>query len=275
MDIPDVDVVRQICVAPEFRAADDDESLGVMSGHFSVHGVWYEVNSTWEGLFLESTAEGFAEETIADDRDLMRVLFDHGFDSSIGNKVLGPIEELESQPKGPFYEVPLFDTSYNRDLLPGLRARVYGASFRMRVLGEEWDDEPKPSRRNPKGIPERTITRAKVMEFGPVTFPANPKATAGMRSMTDTYYDRLRQRDSRAFEAAARAAGRTLPDQMVRTLLADGMAVEQITDFTGQPSARSAGGGEQQDGTPGTGGPSTAFDEGATRDGVLRALGVL
>jgi hypothetical protein len=57
-------------------------------------------------------------------------------------------------------------------------------------------------------LPERTITRAKVMEFGPVTFPANPDATAGMRSMTDHYYEQLKRRDERAYDSAVRAAGR-------------------------------------------------------------------
>jgi HK97 family phage prohead protease len=225
MDTPQVEVVRFLAQVPELRAEDDGETLGTLTGYFSAHNVWYEVNSLWEGTFLERTADGFAADTIAEDRDAMRVLFDHGFDS-IGNKVLGPIDVLESRTKGPYYEVPLLDTSYNRDLLPGLKRGLYGASFRMRVTGEEWDDEPKPSRHNPKAIPERTITRAKVMEFGPVTFPANPKASASVRSMTDEYYERLRQRDTSAFEAAVRAAGRSIPD------------------ITGRPDARSEGGGD-------------------------------
>jgi hypothetical protein len=228
MQAPQIDLVRGVSLTPELRAegSDGDGPLGTLSGFFSVFNVWYEVDSLWEGKFLEHVAPGAFAQTIEEDRDSMRVLFDHGFDS-IGNKVLGPIEVLEERAKGPYYEVPLFDTSYNRDLLPGLRAGVYGASFRMRVLEESWADEPKPSRRNPKGIPERTILRTKTMEFGPVTFPANPKASAAVRSLTDSYYDRLRQRDASAFEAAVRAAGRSIPD------------------LTGRPGARSAGGGDR------------------------------
>ncbi|MGH2929343.1 MAG: hypothetical protein ACRDL8_14165, partial [Solirubrobacteraceae bacterium] len=47
---------------------------------------------------------------------------------------------------------------------------------------------------NPKGLPLRTITAATVLEFGPVTFPANESATSGVRcqSMTDAFIDRLR-----------------------------------------------------------------------------------
>ena len=65
--------------------------------------------------------------------------------------------------------------------------------MRMRVTGDEWDDEPARSGENPDGIPERTITRMKVLEFGPVTFPANPGASAGVRSGTDEFYGRLRR----------------------------------------------------------------------------------
>jgi HK97 family phage prohead protease len=238
MQAPDIDLVRGLTARPEFR--DDtpaDGGLGTMAGHFSVFNTWYQVDSMWEGEFLERVAPGAFTETIAADSADMRVLFDHGFDPQIGNKVLGPIESLAEDKTGPAYEVPLFDTSYNRDLAPGLRAGVYGSSFRFRVQAESWDDEPKPSKANPKGIPERTIERAKVMEFGPVTFPANPAATAGMRSLTDQFYDRLRARDTQAYDAAVRAAGITIPD------------------FTGQPAARSGGGGDRITGQPGSGQP--------------------
>lgn len=227
-----VDVVRALAAPPELRAATD--GIGLLTGHFSTFNQWYRVASFWEGDFLERTAPGFTVQTIAEDRSGMRVLFDHGFDS-IGNKVLGPITDLREDGEGPYYEVSLFDTSYNRDLLPGLKAGVYGASFRMQVIEDAWNDEPGPSDSNPKALPERTITRAKVMEFGPVTFPANPGATATVRSATDEFYDQLRQRDMGAFESAVRAAGRN------------------PLDFTGRPGARSAGGGGSKDDEPGNG----------------------
>lgn len=251
-----VDVVRALAAAPELslRAADGD-GIGLLSGHFSTFNQWYRVSSFWEGDFLERTAPGFTAQTIAEDRDSMRVLFDHGFDS-IGNKVLGPIADLREDGTGPYYEVPLFDTSYNRDLLPGLQAGVYGASFRMRVIEDSWNDEPDESPDNPKALPERTITRAKVMEFGPVTFPANPGATASVRSVTDEFYDRLRQRDTGAFESAVRAAGRN------------------PLDFTGRHGARSVGGGGSKDDEPGNG-TTSARSESLARHHELVLRGVL
>lgn len=164
-----------------------DGSIGTLTGHFSVFDVWYEVDSVYEGHFLERIAPGAFADTIANDRGAMRVTFNHGTDPSLGNKVLGPITALEEDRTGARYEVALLDTTYNRDLLPGLKAGVYGSSFRFNVLDEEFDHKPGRSRHNPDGIPERTITRAHVGEFGPVTFPASPAATAGVRSLTDQY----------------------------------------------------------------------------------------
>jgi len=79
-----------------------------------------------------------------------------GMDAQIGNKGAGPDPRRSpSAATAPTTRVPLFDTSYNRDLLPGpARRGVYGASMRMRVTGDEWDDKPARSDANPDGIPE-------------------------------------------------------------------------------------------------------------------------
>ena len=171
-------------------------------GYYSRSNVWYEIDSFWEGRFLERVAPGAHAKTIKADRDRMRVLFDHGFDPNLGNKPLGPIEVLEERDEGPWYEVPLLDTDYNRDfVLPALQGRTIdgrtfgsqlGASFRFYVDADMWDNDPGRSDHNPDGIPERTITRVQVLEFGPVTFPANPAATAGVRSLTDEFADHLK-----------------------------------------------------------------------------------
>jgi HK97 family phage prohead protease len=234
---PDLDVVRS-GGGMELQPAQDG-TLGTLTGRFSEFGRWYRVSSKMEGDFLERVTPGATADTIRDNRDSMRVLFDHGMDAQIGNKVLGPIDVLEEKSDGPHYEVPLFDTSYNRDLLPGLKAGVYGASMRMRVTGDKWDDKPARSGDNPDGLPERTITAMKVLEFGPVTFPANPGASAGVRSGTDEFYHRLRLADAPAFEDAVRAAGLPLPE-----------------DFTGRDGARSAPGGEEDDASQANGGTS-------------------
>jgi HK97 family phage prohead protease len=164
----------------------------VLTGHFSVFNQWTRISSVFEGTFMERVAPGSFAQTIAEDRADMRVLYDHGQDPTFGNKPLGPIAELREDDIGAYYEVPLIATSYNRDMEEMLRAGLLGASFRFSVSAEDLERNPKRSDYNPEGLPERTIRAARVAEFGPVTFPAYPGATAGVRSDTDTFIQRQR-----------------------------------------------------------------------------------
>jgi HK97 family phage prohead protease len=197
---PRENLIRALAEAPTLERSAPD-AMPTLTGHFAVFDQWTEINSVHEGRFLERLASTSMDKTIAESRDQMRVLFQHGKDPQIGDKVLGPIAKLETDGTGARYEVPLLDTSYNRDLIPGLEAGLYGASFRFQVMNEEFESKPKRSEYNPEGLPERTITEARVREFGPVTFPAYAAATAGLRSLTDEFLfgkfidnpDRLRE----------------------------------------------------------------------------------
>jgi HK97 family phage major capsid protein/HK97 family phage prohead protease len=182
---PRENLIRAMPRGYELRESDD--GMPTMFGHFLRFDEWTEIDSFWEGRFMERIAKGAAKKTIRENRAQMRVLFNHGSDPSIGDKVLGPIEDLREDDEGAYYEVPLFDTAYNHDLEPGLRSGQYGASFRFRVMREEFQEKPGVSDHNPEGLPERTIKELQVMEFGPVTFPAYQGATAGVRSLTDEY----------------------------------------------------------------------------------------
>lgn len=193
MEAPRDDLVRALSRGVEIRA-EGDSGVGVLTGHFSVSGQWTRIKSWYEGDFYERIAPGAAKRTIdhhwAASSSRVQCLFDHGMDPQIGNKVLGPFEELVEDEVGVRYVVPLLDTSYNRDLAPGIAAGLYGASFRFRVIAEDWNDNPGISDHNPEGLPERTISEFALYEGGPVTFPAYAGATAGMRSMTDTFVER-------------------------------------------------------------------------------------
>ena len=188
-----------------------------MEVRFSAFGEWYEIDSLWEGNFLERTDRGAFTKTIEESGAQVKVLFNHGFDPQIGQKVLGVPESLTEEKDSPVGMVRLFDTSYNRDLLPGLKSGAYGSSFRMRVIRDEWNESPGVSEHNPKGIPERTIKEVRLFEFGPVTFPANPSSTAAVRSMTDAYVEGMRSRDPLWVDELTRSRDalnfRTSPDR--------------------------------------------------------------
>lgn len=179
--------------------------MPVMEVRFSNFGTWYEIDSLWEGTFLERTDRGAFAKTIEESGASVKPLFNHGFDPQIGQKVLGKIESLTEEEDSPLGLVRLYDTSYVRDLLPGLEDGAYGSSFRMRVIRDEWNKSPDRSDYNPKGLPERTIKEVRLFEFGPVTFPANPDSTAKVRSMTDAYIEGMRSVDPVWVEGQTRA----------------------------------------------------------------------
>jgi HK97 family phage prohead protease len=217
-------VIRAGMPGLEFRAASDvDEDLGpgylgLLRILFSPVNAWTEINSAWEGHFLERFAPGAWKKTISERADKIRSLFQHGADPQIGDKPLGPIRKLVEGEDGGYGEVALLDTSYNRDLLPGLKDGLYGASHRFSAMRVEEDDRPERSEHNPLGLKERTIREARLFEFGPVTFPAYEGATAGMRSMTDEFLiscfrsdpDRLRAMFDRATELQTPASERDI-----------------------------------------------------------------
>lgn len=211
-DHPRDDLFRGRAKGLELRA--DEGPAGLMFGHFAVFDTWTEINSWFEGDFLERLAPGAFKRTIKNNASQVRVQFDHGYDSHIGGAPLGPIEMLSEDDEGVYYEVPLLDTDYNRDrIVPMLEGRtldgerhgsLLGASFRFRVTRDEWDEEPDESDHNPRGLPERTIREVQLYEFGPVVFPAYEQATAGIRSLTDHFLERRREaRSSRAVSAPA------------------------------------------------------------------------
>lgn len=247
MRIKGLQVVRQ---ATLLRAdeVEDDGTLGVMFVRFSPFETWYEINSYWEGRFLERTKPGAFKKTASESKRSdglysTKVMFDHGMDFNIGDKLLGVptrFEEVNSDGYyGPELEVPLEDTSYNRDLLPLLRKGAYGSSFMFEVIREAWDQEPGTSAHNPEGLPERTISEVRAFEAGPVTWPASPTASAGMRSLTDMYVEQLATRDGRRHEDLVRSlqafrAARRTPDQREFTPTPDADASRRQVDTTEQ-----------------------------------------
>lgn len=211
--LPDLVAVRTVLTPVRFAARDDgadaelasaEGNLGLMDVRFSPFNTWYRISSFWEGDFLERTVPGAFKRTmnahnaaVTEDAHRIRSMFNHGQDWQIDQKLLGDVMRAVEEKDSPVITVDLWDTSYNRDLLPGLRSGAYGASFMFSTVRDSWNYEPEASDHNPEGLPERTLEEVKTFEAGPVTWPASPTATAGMRafSATDAYYELLAKRD--------------------------------------------------------------------------------
>ena len=110
---------------------------------------------------------GAFRDTLTKHGDRIKVLFNHGFDPSIGDKPLGRPESMTEDATGLHVRVPLDDTSYNRDLVASLRSGALdGQSIRFSVNREEWAESEDPDQ-----LPIRTIQAVTLLEFGPVTLP--------------------------------------------------------------------------------------------------------
>jgi len=159
-------------------------SAPVLVGHFSVYNEWARIDSVREGTFMERIAPGAFADTLREDRAGLRVLFQHGKDPDLGEKPIAVPRVIREDARGAYYEAELLP-GLPELVTAGLRAGVYGSSFRFTVTGEDFDPRPGRSIHNPDGIPERTIRSARVREFGPVVWPAYAGASAGIRSLTD------------------------------------------------------------------------------------------
>lgn len=180
---PRADLFRMVDLSAgevSFRSADDSPSdgrIGTLVGYAALFNTDTVIDS-WEGRFVERIAPRAFARTLEQRGDKVKVLFNHGFDPSVGDKPLGKPEVMREDKRGLWVEVPIDDTSYGRDLVASLRSGALdGQSFRFSVKAEKWD-EPADA----KALPVRTIREVELYEFGPVTFPAYEATSAGVRS---------------------------------------------------------------------------------------------
>lgn len=231
----------------ELRADPSDGSGRTLFGHFAVFNRWTEIDSWYEGRFLERIAPGAFNRTFQERGDKIRVLYDHGHDPSIGNKPLATIDQLREDKIGAYYEAELFEASYVDDLLPALRAGQLGASFRFRVTGEEWVEPKSATKSNPGKLPERTITDTDLYEFGPVTFPAYDDASAGVRSGSDQFIERLLA-DENVLQRYIERAGSRVAAKFLASLPTIGRSDTSARE--GTPDSSDAVDESPADGTP-------------------------
>jgi HK97 family phage prohead protease len=182
---PRENLIRALPAKTECRDGEGDQRP-ILFGHFSRFNEWTEIDSFFEGRFLERISPNAYTKTFKERRDQLRVLFQHGKDPMVGDKPIAEIERLEAQDEGAYHESRLLD-GVPELIVSGLRAGQYGQSFRMEVVKEDFNERPDKSDVNPLGLPERTINEIRLHEFGPVTFPAYPNTTPGLRSLTDRF----------------------------------------------------------------------------------------
>jgi HK97 family phage prohead protease len=186
MDAPRTDLFRSAPELVEVREADDGRLT--LFGHFAVFNKPTEIRSAWEGDFVERIAPGAFSKTLKERADAIRIMWNHGRSEVLPEVPIAKPLRFGEDERGGFYEAELF-TGLPGWLYEGLRAGQYGASFKFAVVRDNVVESPGRSDSNPDGLPERTITEAKLFELGPVTWPAYADATAGVRSLSDRFHD--------------------------------------------------------------------------------------
>jgi HK97 family phage prohead protease len=171
-DAPRDNLVRS---APfELVRADGDDGL-TLSGYGAVFDQPTVIDS-WEGRFEERLAPGSFRKTLAENGSRVRLQFDHGQHPLIGSMPIGRINSLREDDKGLFVEARLSDNWLVQPVRDAIReGSIDGMSFRFTVTKEKWSDMD-------SDMPKRSIQEVKLMEVGPVVWPAYDGTSVGVRS---------------------------------------------------------------------------------------------
>ena len=141
------------------------------------------------GGFREQIAPGaFAEAVQSDD---IRALFNHNPDHVLGRNLAKTLL-LSEDTRGLAIEIIPPDTQLARDLMTSMqRGDITQMSFgfSVRPNGENWakDDE---------GRYVRTLTKVRLFDVSPVTYPAYPQTDVGVRSLDAWKQQQTAQQDA-------------------------------------------------------------------------------
>ena len=186
IDTPTKWISRALVLEPAELREDPESDGRTLVGHFATFNSPTEIRSSWEGPpFIETIAPGAFSRTLSDRSDQVRCIYGHGSDPLFGSKPIGTPRSIVEDELGARYTVDLYrNADIDGWIIPAARDGQLGASFAFDVVSEEWDHRPADG-----GLPVRTITEAKLYEFGPCPFPAYSDATAGVRSVLASWTD--------------------------------------------------------------------------------------
>ena len=153
--------------------ADGAETKLILRGYAAV----FDRLSLNLGGFREKIAVGAFDKVMDND---VRAVFNHDINMILGRSSAGTLR-LTTDDEGLAYEIDLPNTSYARDLHESVtRGDIKENSFKFAVMRDSWSYDEET------GGEIRTIEEvARLMDVGPVSFPAYPDATIAIRSMAD------------------------------------------------------------------------------------------
>lgn len=128
--------------------------------------------SLWDGM--EERIAPTAFDRALKDGDDTRGLFNHDPNMLLGRTASGTMR-LSTNKRGLKYEIDMPDTTTGRDVEQMInRGDLSGSSFSFSIEKVRWEQTD--------DLEIRTIEQVRLFDTGPVTFPAYPSTTAGVRS---------------------------------------------------------------------------------------------
>ena len=147
------------------------QGMPVASGVGLPWNRWTEIDSRKEGHFYERFAPGAFGDTLRNRSRPVIAMLDHGMDPQAGRKPLGRLSVWQDR-DGLRYELAFIDAEYAKSVAAGVAAGLYGASVRFRTTSESVKRNPGRSAHNPRGLAERTVTGARLIELSMTAMPA-------------------------------------------------------------------------------------------------------
>lgn len=138
---------------------------------------WNQRSNPIFGMFEETFVKGAFTRTLAERSDQIYAAWNHNPAEILG-RAPGTLK-LEEDEVGLRYEIspPSWADKYVESIE---RGDVRGSSFIFRAVKQEWDES------NP-AMELRTVTEADLFEVSPVTTPAYPTSSVGIRSAEAVY----------------------------------------------------------------------------------------
>jgi len=158
----------------EFRMAEPSGDGRTMEGMVSVFNDWAQIHDA-SGTFRECVAPtAFTKSLIENPKP--PVLYDHGQHPLIGSMPLGAIQTLTPRAKGLFASVRLASNWMVEPVREAIsNGSISGCSFRFSVVKDVWGV-------GKDGTAERTLKEVKLVEIGPVLYPAYLNTSVSVRS---------------------------------------------------------------------------------------------
>lgn len=166
------DIERRSFMLDQVRVEARDDGKRRIVGHAAV----FNQLSEDLGGFREQIAPGAFAEAV--EKDDVRALYNHNPDHILGRNVAGTLKIAEDA-RGLAIEIDPPDTQISRDLLVSIdRGDINQMSFgfSVRESGQRWTEDD-------NGQVIRTLTKVRLYDVSPVTFPAYPQTDVAARDL--------------------------------------------------------------------------------------------